>query len=259
MAMFSAYFDASGSGNDKSTRGPDALFIAGFVAPVEKWLKFERRWLDLLCRYDITPPFHTTKFERARQGSYKQFQGNPARADAFRHDAIHVMNRYTNKAFCVGLVLPDLKLVFDRYEVPPNIVREPLAYCGAQICALLMKWRANRERAGSMRPSDKLELFFEQGDTHENELKAIVTEQCGRQPHFLPKEEVVPFQACDYLAWEHRHWLHERAKVRGPIMPRPSMLEIARLLPSDSRGFVDRRHLLRACEENGWPRRSIAQ
>jgi hypothetical protein len=52
MTMFTAYFDASGS-----AAGTSVLFVSGFVASTDKWLRFETEWAALLDEFNIKATF----------------------------------------------------------------------------------------------------------------------------------------------------------------------------------------------------------
>jgi hypothetical protein len=255
LAHFTAYFDASGHPDHKNPNLPPAFFVSGFVASVEKWLKFERKWLSLLAEYEIAPPFHMKDFE-AGVGQYAPWKDDKPRRDEFRGKAIDVIRLNTNKPMSVGLVLPDFYRWFQEYEIPDTLPREPYVWCGLAMHDRVQTWARNRIKAGAIRLTDKIEFVFETGDKHRGRLADEFEKQTGRPPIFRRKDEAVAFQACDFLAWENRRWLTDRQnpKWRGP---RPSSVYLHRHVPSDYGGFVTWETLSRDAEKHGWPRRQI--
>jgi hypothetical protein len=254
MTLFTAYFDASGH-PDASGKAP-ALFVSGFVAPVEKWRKFETRWLALLDEHHIVPPFHTTDFE-AGQGQYAALRKNASACESFRAAAIDIMTRYTNKAFSVGVIIPDLRRLFVEYEVPSDLPRQPYPWCAIRVSDLVIRWAGNRVKAGTAQLTDNVQFIFQHGDKHQGEFGEAAKRLYGKVPLFLKDKDAVPFQACDYLAWEHRRWLSHRATHSTP-KPRDSAVALARRLAFDSSLYSDWNTLRRHADENGWPKRKAS-
>ena len=57
MRTQAIYCDVSGQANPG-----DIICVSGLGSTASKWLKFEKRWNDLLGKYEIVPPFHMTDF-----------------------------------------------------------------------------------------------------------------------------------------------------------------------------------------------------
>jgi hypothetical protein len=205
MVMFTAYFDASGHPNDVGST--PALFVSGFVSTVEKWLKFEKYWLALLEEFHITPPFHMTDFESGH-GQYAAWKDDREERERFRSEALHVIKRWTNKPFSSGVLIPDFQRLFREYAMPPEVPREPYPFCGeAVVVDLLRPWLEHCIKDGRFRMgTDNLQIVFEHGDKHKGLLEAAL-ERRNVDAIFMKKAALVPFQACDFLAWMHRRWL----------------------------------------------------
>jgi hypothetical protein len=58
MAMFTAYFDASGAPDDPNVNN---LTVAGFLASADQWIIFDRRWKNVLKKYGVTALHHLPK------------------------------------------------------------------------------------------------------------------------------------------------------------------------------------------------------
>jgi hypothetical protein len=253
MAMFTAYFDASGHPDDVGSR--PVLFVSGFVTTVDRWAKFETHWLALLREFGIEPPFHTTDFQSCK-GQYASWRDDWDRREAFQSKALHVIKRWTNKPFSSGVVIPDFQRLFKEYEMPTHIPSQPYAYCGLQAAALLKAWADRCVDDGRLKKSrDELKIVFEHGDTHRPELEAAL-DACGVFVLFDKKECLVPFQACDFLAWQHHRWLTQREErgVRNS-QPKKSLLEFTRMFPRDSSTFGNWEAFERECADKGIPKR----
>ncbi len=61
MAMYSAYFEESGSADSKEPY----LVVAGCVAQIEQWRHFEREWGAALSPFG-TEPFHAVNFDKGK-------------------------------------------------------------------------------------------------------------------------------------------------------------------------------------------------
>jgi hypothetical protein len=252
MAIFNAYFDASG--HPDATGEGSALFVSGWISTVEKWAKFERLWLDLLAENGLEPPFHMTDFQ-AGQGQYKVIRRDEARYRAFKNTAIALMTRYTHKAFSVGLVIPHLRRFYAEYEVPPELQdQKPFPWCAMHCMRLVYIWMNNRLSAGTAKPTDQIEIIFQQGDKDRGAFLEHA-ELVYRNPPTLTRNlAAVPFQACDYLAWEHRNWLKVRTTLPG-AKPSYANRMLGRRLAPDSQLYADWTTLTRDADAQGWPKR----
>jgi hypothetical protein len=249
MTTFTAYFDASGHPNDAGAA--PALFVSGFVSTVEKWLKFKEHWLALLDEFHITPPFHMTDFETGH-GQYAAWKDDLAERERFRSAALHVIKRWTNKPFSSGVLLPDLDRLFREYDMPADVPREPYPFCGEQALDLLRVWLEHCVKDGRVRIGiDKLQIVFEDGDKHKGLLEAGLARR-NLHAIFMRKEDIVPFQACDFLAWQHRRWLTNFAKFGAKnFRPRKSLVEFTLMFPRDSSTFGNWDGFVRECADRG--------
>lgn len=251
MVMFSANFDASGHANDESPGA--AFFVSGFVSTVDKWSAFEEEWLVLLQEYGIKPPFHMTDFEAGFK-QYASWKSDRPRRDGFLLHAVDIMHKRTNKAFSHGLVLADLRRIFNEFNVT-GIENEPYPWCALQVLYYLAQWSARRLAAGTVKGSDRLEIIFELGDLHKGKFTQAAAATYGYVPIFKKKSEWVPFQICDILAWEHRRRLSEFTKYGGGFS-RASYEALAARLPQDAMRFDRWPAIERACIALGYTRRT---
>ena len=245
ITKYTAYFDASGHPDDSKV-----MYVAGFVAPEVKWRKFETAWLALLEKYDIEPPFHCTEFE-ARRGEYGKWSNE--RREEFRLRAVHTFTPpRLNKAISYGIPLADLRQIHAEFEFPAHLRPEPYPWCGVKVVELVLAWAQRRFDAGDVGPHDQFEFVFEHGDKHRGELEGALA-RIGLLPLFRKKQEVVAFQACDFLAWQHRNWLTKR----DPTCRRANetLQRMGRSLAKDSLVFHTYDRLVPECERLGFPKR----
>lgn len=191
MGMFTAYFDASGNGADKEPGA--SLFISGFVSSAEKWLEFDEAWIDLLesPRHGLSSPFHMAEFETGEHGN----EWNHERRQAFLKDAVHLIQRYTFQPFSHGVVIDDLRRIFEEYELPKGNPPQPYPWCGLRVCEQVVDW-VEREVGGKVRGEDTVEFLFETGDLHRGIFVEVAEETLGITPQLRKKSQPIAFQAC---------------------------------------------------------------
>src|ERR1035438_2961705 len=89
MAMFSAYFDASGNGVDQPH-----VVVSGYVASYLQWKLIENTWRNIHQTYGVELPFHAADIMAARSNpnyknqrnarqDYVLLANDPAKADEF--------------------------------------------------------------------------------------------------------------------------------------------------------------------------------
>jgi hypothetical protein len=276
MAMFTAYFDASGK---KTATGPKrAMYVAGFVASVSEWKKFEVTWPRLLARHKLPNPFRMSDFMARHNpnysGPYKGWKGDELR---FRTDVVMLAKRHTNSPFAAGVTNENLRRMFDEYDVPPKEPRAPFPWCGLHVCRAALVWQGKRVRAGKR---TDMKIVFEDGDEDRGELgpalwdwyKREVTFEGNKGKHFAP------FAVCDVLAWEFRRWTERREighetlgrigqttdrdeKIRltlsamEGIDPAPMIPYLLRHLPKTMLLYATWDLLKQYCERAGYPKR----
>lgn len=253
MTQFNAYFDASG--HPSHTSSSASLFVTGLLSTVERWAKFDAHWLALLDDFAIVPPFHTTDFESGKK-QYAGWKEDISRREEFRAGALSVIKRWTNKPFSSGVVVSDLRRLVTEYNLPAEFATEPYPFCGGQAIKMVKEWAERGVRDGRRHGKDKIDIVFEHGDKHRGQLEKFLQTVHGVPIQFQNKSEVIAFQACDFLAWQHRRWLTDR-ETHGSrsYRPRKAMIEVARVLPKDSSTFANWEGLVRECEAWGILRR----
>jgi hypothetical protein len=277
MAMFTAYFDASGQ---PGTAGPKrALYVAGFVSSVQNWKKFEAGWPLLLARHRLPMPFHMADFmARANPhytGQYKDWQGDEL---GFRTDVATLIKRHTNKPFAAGVTMEHLARMFAEYDVRSDEPREPFPWCGLHVCRAALIWEGTRRLKRRLRT--EMDLVFEDGDQDKGKLKTALWDWYKREITFRSNNDksFAPFAACDFLAWEFRKWSERReigyeklsqadnattpeekrrlliSAMKG-VHPGPMIPHVMQHLPKDGFMYGTWDSLSRYCERAGYPKR----
>jgi hypothetical protein len=245
FTQYTAYFDASGHPDDS-----EVMYVAGFVASEEKWQRWETVWLALLEEFGIQPPFHCTEFEARKEG-YADWSDK--RREDFRLKAVRTfIPPRLNKAISYGIRLTDLRRIHSEFEFPPHLRPEPYPWCGTKVVELVMAWASRRWAAGDVGPTDRYAFVFEHGDKHRGLLEKAL-DHYGLLPIFMKKGDVVAFQACDFLAWQHRNWLTKRDPTRRRASETLQLM--ARSLAKDSLLFHTYERMVPECERLGFPRR----
>ena len=255
MTWLAAYVDATG------TKDTPALFVSGFVAKVPGWLMFERCWLSSLEECDITPPFHMNKFALG-QGQFESWKDDKERRAAVMAQLIKVSLDHTLWSFSSGVGLLDYEAVNREYCVQESeTMGHPYTICATMTMQQLVEWQT----ANGLK-EERVIVAFERGDAHQGQFKSRM-EVFGFDVAFLGKEEKVPFQAADVLAYEHGQ-LHKDV-VSGRITTRRTGSAYERAAPEQARkshlafeasgskdwGFHDARTLRVWCIRHGIPKR----
>ena len=99
-------------------------------------------------------------------------------------------------------------------------------------------------------------LVFEDGDKHKGKLYDALAEHGldSINPNFASKQQCVPFQAADLLAWEHARLAKDAMTGTGRPL-RGSMAALATMLPRDAWRMHTPRSLTRFAEEKNFPKR----
>jgi hypothetical protein len=190
--VFTAYYDESGS--------PDALavVVAGFVASDDQWREFERNWNESLNEFGISH-FHAVEFAQSvgEFGKWKGHEKTPVlqleRQRFLRQLLAHIKLR---ARFCCSHIvrMADYRKVNGAYFLAAV---QPYALCGRTAVASVSAWASRSEI-----PENQIRHVFEDGAKHKGFLQKRLIKDKGFNPIFMKKDEAVPLQAADLLAYE---------------------------------------------------------
>jgi hypothetical protein len=241
MAVFTAYYDASGQQSDRG----GALIVAGVVATVQKHEKFWTAWRKALIEAGV-PHFHMKEFAHSR-GAYADWKGKEIQRVAFLKRLIAVMKRHLNKSFSVWLPIAEFKEINTRVDFP-DALKEPFSFCATRCRLNVEKWLAKRY------PGHRLAHVFEAGDAGLGPFVEMTTRVWKVPVTVFPKvdpesgERLHQFEAADFLAWE-RHDFYGDVLAGERRRLRESFLAMHKHLPHDGRVFT-KESLERICREN---------
>ena len=256
MAMlYSAYFDASGK---KETHA--SITVAGAVAPLKKWARFERDWKIILDEYGVGE-FHATDFASSL-GEYRGWKGEKAKRSEFLKRLGQVTRSTVNKLFIVTVEMDAWKTVNDRYLLA-EVFHSPYAIAGYSAVHMVKRWARRKEIRSP------IEFFFEDGDGDRD--WAGLTALCAREniiPIRLPKTRAIPCQVGDMLAWKTRTASQNTLVINKKldsstynpdlfrqVIEELKSLDKALVKPADNAVFSPDA-MLRTCVKSNIPRRS---
>ena len=225
LAMFTAYFDASGKPHDK-----EVMFVSGFVSSEKKWLRFEEEWQTLLGDYRIKEPFHTTDYVAGRGSDYQSFVDDDQRRDEFEARAAQIIKRGIRKPVSTGLLLADYRQVIAKDRITADQSIDPYSFCAMTCVSSTIKWMVPKR-------IPEVEFVFEAGDDKMGKFMEIFRKVTGEFPIFRGKEKHPQFQAADILAWRHARLM--KSHVAGRTERREFFVDVFRQLPHESCGFLD--------------------
>jgi hypothetical protein len=247
--LSAAYFDASGK-----QQGYAFLTVAGAASPIKKWIRFEKQWSQALNEEGVSE-FHATDFA-ASEGEYKDWKGDTPRRSAFVRRLIKIIKENVNKLFIVTVEMPAWNEVNREYLLAETL-HSPYALAGFTVTNQAMRW-AMRKKADST-----FKVFFEDGDEGWGGLKQLCQTYCNFEPIRIPKQDGVPFQIGDFLAWKTRVTATNAMKIISAFRRGDNLDELSKELNSLNRIVVRPGHngiyspvaLTKTCQNLKVPRR----
>ncbi len=192
MAMMSAYFDESGH--------PDqgrALVVAGFASSDDQWIHFEREWAQTLLDFEAPNVFHAVDFMTSSKG-YRDWPF-PKRKDFLRR-LLGIIGRRTTMSFSSAIHLSDFNAV-NREAVLAEVAGFPYPLAAITCVQKTAGWARARGHSAQVR------YVFEDGPRDKGQLFLLMERHNMPTPRFRKKEEAMPCQAADLLAWSHHEAL----------------------------------------------------
>lgn len=238
MAVFSAYFDASGTHS-----GSLITVNMGFIASWKKWEKFNRNWQRILDSRGIKV-FHATDFFTGN----KEFKGwKESEKWPFVEALIYTLKGLHPIAYLVRT--DEFKAVQAHYTDPRIMDYSPYKLCFDRSLLNVEGW-AIREKG-----RDEISIFFEDGpDKHNTEVLALY-EKLMKSPlwklqhkitsiGFIKKESSkgLPFQPADLVAWAFHRYHTDRIKYPKQgikeTLAKKSVIAISGMMPKYGEGYL---------------------
>jgi uncharacterized protein DUF3800 len=205
MAVLQAYLDESGRGQESA-----AYVVAGFIAPVEAWLKFGHIWQAEL---DRPPPIRVLK---ARLGMHDSY---PERIDEF----VKVIRGHVS--FRTRITIPHRHYIKTFKGKVDKRFDNPFWVPTYSAIMVTLRFLAVRGI------TEKVNFIFDNAKTKEKKLirsgwdfyKTFAAREIkpliGDEPDFRADDTVLPLQAADMYAWHARQ--HALALSRGDTYKHP--------------------------------------
>jgi len=239
IAMFTAYFDASG---DQRSR---VMTVAGFVSRSTKWVSFEKAWKALLP--SSVKLFHMTDFVSFQNG-WEEWRGDDKREARIKliDDLVDCVKIHTNKGFAQSVRLSHFRQSSRHFEIERQF-SYPYVLLGMGCLGRIKKWAEKKNES-----LNNILCVFEDGDEGQGDL---ISKSRLEGFNAIPqsKADIRAFDAADLAAWKARAivddaWerqLHLKDERSAPRLEQ-SLDQIDRLInsPTDngmySRGAIDK-------------------
>jgi hypothetical protein len=185
--LSAGYFDAAGK-----NKGTGILAVAGIVAPVKKWIRFDHRWTEILAGEKINT-FHMTDFA-SNKGEFKNWRGDTERRGRLWSRLMNLITQTANKMIFIAVELDGWEAANREYELAEKF-HTPYSLCAFTAVLASLKWARNRKQV-------PIEFFFEDGDEGKDGLIKLCAPD-RIEPIFRSKR-LSALQAADILAWKAR-------------------------------------------------------
>jgi hypothetical protein len=190
MAMFTAYFDASGHPAQGAV-----LSVAGFVAHIDQWIHFEKNWKAALDAYGVSQ-LHMKDFGPGA-GEFASWKNDKHKRQVFIERLINIIKTRCRRSFVNSIMLEHYRKVDQIYTLTE--MNRPLALAGDNCIQKVKDWAKDRNIN-----ENEIAIIFEDGDKDKGDLMRCCERDHGFVPNFMKKHQSCAFQAADLLAYEHR-------------------------------------------------------
>jgi len=229
VSLFTCYFDESGAPEDSAF-----VVVSGYLSSVLEWEQFNRRWRDVLAKYDV-PFFHLKDFAHSR-GAFADWKGNEAKRKRFSRELTNQIRRYARHGFTAIVDVRDWrranqKYLLDAPEIDGGLACYPL--CGKLCVELVKRWCEGRKV-----PFNEVTFVFHNGAKDKGKLTRRLEIDYGVTPIFDPPSPGTPpapgVQAADFSASETGKHAPEIAlgDFGGSREPRRSFVRLVMGVPT---------------------------
>jgi hypothetical protein len=240
FAMFTAYFDESGNANDKN----GTLTVAGGVSTIQKWLRLEAQWKDILKHHGVTV-FHMQECA-AGTGEYEGWGSDRRRK--LVSDLSECIARNVKHTFSVTVLLEGWDRINEEFRLVANH-GQPYAFCGRFVALCARSWM---KRKGYTTP---IRYVFEDGAKGKGQLVDLMSRHDGATPDFMAKSAPA-LQTADLIAWKTRRILRDLVNRPYTMTKEQLKASLAPISRVPTRYWVfDEKELLAFCGRHRVPRR----
>jgi hypothetical protein len=207
FCMLTAYFDDSGT----SPTDP-VVVVAGYLATVEMWARFNRRWSALLSQYEITG-LRRADLENL-SGEFKGW--DPSRRTEFIKKAHAIIRQCTYSGFGVAIPKSDFEAVCP--ESHPYRTYGLFGWCAFGCVRSINLWCDEKN------VTEPIQYVFEAGTTGQGQFDQIMGD-LYRDPAIRKDDRiggwsfqgksVLPLQAADVVAYEYFKYMRNQFVDKG--------------------------------------------
>ena len=226
MAVLKAYFDDSGDEKDPQEK---VSCLAGWVATVDQWEYFEKKWQEALKEHEV-PYLHMKEFA-PRIKPFKKYKKDEAGRVALLQSLIKVMAGAQLEGVASVVKMADLLYFNDRHHDDINSYAFNLHTCMNIISdrwpdTIVEMWL---DRTNKIGPKINKAIEYCKSDRYWGDYSDKLI------PIPLPKElnfkKVIPIQAADLLAWELRKDVITNSFAPIPISDPPFPIDGPMFVP----------------------------
>lgn len=223
MAIFTAYFDESGTPQDSKF-----LLVSGYIAPVREWLEFDRRWNQILASYGVKD-FHMKDFAHSR-GDFESWKGKEPKRKRFLGELINQICLHAKGSFSAALDLEGWKKANEKYPLDePTFAFAPYALCGAMCVQVVEQWCERKHLS-----VDDVKFVFDDGAYQKGVLLERLSATFRLNPIFEKRGGIPGLQAADIAAYEYQKAAPQLAKGFFSEAPRVPFIKLNRKISSKS-------------------------
>ena len=180
---------------------------------MHRWKRFDQKWKAVLADVGIEIPFHMSDF-MASQAGFRDWQGR----DEDKRALLLVLARLIRKSVSFGIgegvIIDEWNKANQVYALAQNHCT-PYALASFFVIDKTLRWIGNHHDK-----EIKTAIVFESGDSGKGDFMWVMDQIRRRRPDLAPtypqfgiEDDVVAFQACDFVAWEKRRAMGKRFSV----------------------------------------------
>jgi Protein of unknown function (DUF3800) len=224
MALFTAYFDASGNGLDQPF-----MVVSGYIANYIQWKFFEDSWTRVHDDHRVKKPFHMAEFMSALNNPNYQKQAN-ARSDYLNiakdidKAKAFIFNLSCVEACMVNCVISCIVPMAVYNGVSSHLdlrtVIPPYALAARMCIERVRQW----EKHFSV--THPVECIFEEGDFEQGKFTDLMVDEGNDMPIYKGKNDYAGLQGSDHYAWEVHSYLKANSPIIDPSWNTPMVIPL---------------------------------
>jgi hypothetical protein len=258
LMNYTAYFDESYNQSDKNhPYKPRAYTIACCVGINRQWIKFQKKWKEVLDRdvlpkwrevYDEAKPvfFHMTDFANPHSKIYGDW--SEGKKEIFLRELHKIMGQHSMKRFATSIPIADYEELTDKEKWT---LGHPHVQATFNCMKHIKRW------ADSVILREPIAYIFEQGSLHNKQLRKLFAEMTDEQEDqfrlgsvdFKNKWDCSPLQAADIIAVETRWEFCRQLNASNTRAARKSLLNLE-VHSLDEWYYIDKKHFRRFFDDN---------